>query len=191
MSGSANKSVNVYGLASILVSLDGGTTFNLLGTTRDGVNISSDGFFNDVHNDENGGDAGPPVEVQYLGETHRVRVELTKYDPLVAAKLEDHYGNTGTVGQPAAAGTLLFANSYSGDQIFNAIGGGVQVQIQTANAANAAGDIPANMVRTYTTCLIRDAIEVNRGTKFSTFVLTFTAYKVSGSAAIWTGTDIT
>ena len=175
MSGSTIKQVNVYGVAEVDVAIDR-STFNCLGTTRDGVGITTDGYFIEVHNDENGGDAGPPVEIQYVGETAKIRVELTKYDPAVAATLEDHFSNSGTPGTPATTGTLMFAASTVQPSVGS--GGACAIKIKCAG-------ITPNIVRTYTLCVIRDAVEVNRGTKFSTFVLTFTAYKDPTSGKLW------
>jgi hypothetical protein len=170
------RQVNVYGPADVQVSLNplaGSPTYNDLGTTRDGVAITSDGYFLDVKNDEMGGEAGPPVEIEFMGETAKIRVELTKYDPAIAKTLEDHCQCT-TPGVPAVPGTLMFASS----TIQTASGGAVGIKIACASVAAGA------IVRTYKRCVIHDAVEVNRGTKFSTFVLTFTAY-FDGSA-LWT-----
>ena len=177
------RQVNVYGVADVLLCLTpnaGSPTYNDLGTTRDGVGITSDGYFIDIHNDENGGDAGPPVEIQFLGETAKVRCELTKYDPTIAATLEDHC-NTATPGAPAAPGTLMFASS----QLSVGNGGAVGIKIATNLVIVGKGTSATPVVRTYNRCVVHDAVEINRGTKFSTFVLTFTAYK-DASGNLWT-----
>jgi hypothetical protein len=168
----ANRQVNVYGNAVIQVALDR-STYAELGTTRDGVGITSDGYFIDVKNDENGGDAGPPVEIQFLGETARIRCELTKFEPILATRLEDHC-QSAAPGQPADAGTLLFANAANGSTINVGQGGACAVRIVTTNKT-----------RTYGLCVIHDAVELNRSTKFTTFVVTFTAYKDPVTGKLW------
>lgn len=160
----AARQANVYGTADVQVALDR-TTYAELGTTRDGVGITSDGYFLDIKNDENGGEAGPPVEIQFMGETVKIRCELTKYEPIMASKLEDHC-QCANPGEPAGAGTLMFASAANAPTINVGTGGAVAVKI-----------ITPTKTRTYTLCVIHDAVEVNRGTKFSTFSLTFTAYR--------------
>ncbi|MGO9108538.1 MAG: hypothetical protein ACLP9L_04830 [Thermoguttaceae bacterium] len=172
-----SRQVNVFGTADVQVSFNKGSTWQDLGTTRDGVAMTSDGYFVEIKNDEYGGEAGPPVEIQYLGETAKIRCELTKFDPVVAELLEDHC-QTSTPGGPSAAGTLMFAATSNAGTLNVGAGGSVQVKIVTA--ANAA--IP---YRTYTICVVHDAVEVNRGTKFSTFVLTFTAHKDPSTGLLW------
>ena len=64
--------VHVAGLALIKISF-GGSGYLELGYTRNGADITHEGFFLDVPGDENGGDEGPPIEIQFLGEIARVR----------------------------------------------------------------------------------------------------------------------
>ena len=59
--------IQVAGLAPIKV--DG----ELLGYTRNGADTTKEAYWLDVPGDENGGDDGPPIDVQYLGEIARVR----------------------------------------------------------------------------------------------------------------------
>ena len=174
------RQVNVYGFADILVATSG-TTYEDLGTTRDSPQITSNGFFLDIHNDENGGEAGPPVEIQYMGETANIRLELTKYDPAVAAKLEDHFANTGTPGVPAAPGTLMFTAS----QLSVGNGGAIGLKVACTTVIQGSGNTATPLVRTYKRCVIHDPIEVNRGTKFSTFTCNITAYK-DKDGNLWT-----
>ncbi len=174
------RQVNAYGFADILIALNptaGSPTYTDLGTTRDGIGITSDGYFLDVHNDENGGEAGPPIQIQYLGETAKIRIELTKYDPAVFATLEEHFANSGTAGVPQPAGVFMFVDTVASGQL---IGTPSQVglKIKTINAT-------ATLVRTYKRCVLHDPVEVNRGTKFSTGIITLTAYK-DDSNNLWT-----
>jgi hypothetical protein len=150
--------VQQAGLMAVYVAT-GGTAYSsmeLLGYTRNGVESTKDGFHLDVHGDENGGDDGPPIEVQYLGEIVRVRLELTKYDAAVAAKITPRVAG-GTAGTPSTAGTLLFA----GTKTYRVV------------LYNAAGS------RNYPRCIMRAPIEINRGTKFSTLIVEFEAHKNS------------
>lgn len=146
--------IHVAGLATIKVDTGDANALETLGYTRDGTEITEEARFIDVPGDENGGDEGPPVDVQYLGETARIRLELTKYDSAVAAKVFPRlYG--GTDGQPGTAGTLMFGDSKTYRLLIHTIAE------------------PYNYPRAFP----RGAVELNKGTRFSTLVLEFEAHK--------------
>ena len=144
--------VNVAGKALIKVGTGAGGALEDLGYTRNGADITKEAFWGEVHGDENGGDEGPPIGVQYFGEIARVRLELTKYDPAIFAKVEARLqgAQAGTVAADAP-GTLV-------------IGGDKYIRLCIA-ATNAPINFPI--------AIPRGAIEVNKGTKFSTAVLAF------------------
>ena len=149
--------VQVAGLATIKVGTGDGGSLDTLGYTRDGAQITYEAYSVDVPGDEFGGDEGPPIDIQYLGETARIRLEMTKYDSSVKDKLEDRLlgENAGTPGTP---GTLLFADSKT-----------VRLAIDTAND-NPDRNFPR-------ATLVKTPIEVNKGTKYSTLILEFVAYE--------------
>lgn len=126
-----------------------------LGYTRNGADVRGKGFFGDVPGDENGGEAGPPIDIQYFGETASVRLELTKYDPTVAAKaLARLKGSAeGVVG---TAGTLMFGDS------------------MTASLSIAP---PAGQALMFGRAFLRGDWEINRGSRYSTLVLEFECHK--------------
>ena len=64
--------VIVDGLVTVKITPYGGAQASL-GYTRNGVDITFEGFFLDVMGDETGGDDGPPIDRQYLGEIARIR----------------------------------------------------------------------------------------------------------------------
>ncbi len=150
--------VNVGGL--IFIKVDYGEGLKTLGHTRNGVQYTEESFWGDVPGDENGGDEGPPVEVQYFGEIHRIRCELTKFDPAVAAKVAGKVAGS-TDGTPAASGTLIFASTK-------------YMRVLSTGTA-PAGDVHA---RNYPFGIPRMPIELNAGTKFSTLVVEFEAHKI-------------
>lgn len=139
--------VNVWGLT--LVKFAG----NNIGYTRNGVDITKEGFFLDVAGDEFGGDDGPPIDVQYLGELVRVRCELTKFDPDNAKRIYRRK-DTNALGE--------FTN-VPGSTLMN----------QDAQAAELV--LNSNGVDHYTfkNAFPRAPIEINKGTKFSTLVCEF------------------
>ena len=151
-----------------LVKTDTGSANALesLGYTRDGAQITFDGYMLDVPVDDNGGEAGPPADVQYMGETATIVLNLTKYDSAVIAKVTPRlYG--GTDGQVGTPGTLFFGDSKSYRLLL------------------ATTLLPYNFVR----AILRSANEVNKGTKFSEYRLVWTAYK-NASSVLWNTTVV-
>jgi hypothetical protein len=82
-----------------------------LGYTRDGAHVSTEAFWENVPGDENGGQQGPPIDIQYMGETARIRLELTKWDTTLADALAARLSGT-TPGVVKTSGTLVFAGGY-------------------------------------------------------------------------------
>jgi len=156
--------VQVPGLATIKVGTGAESALETLGYTRDGANIRPKAYYQDVPGDENGGDQGPPIDVQILGETATVRLELTKFDETVAAKVRARCAS-GTEGTPSTAGTLMFGDSKT-----------IRVLVHTVT-------LPMNFTR----CFLRNDIELNKGTKYTTLVLEFEAHK-DGSGVLYNST---
>jgi hypothetical protein len=156
--------VNVPGLATVTInttqagqrsdaSSPGSQAANsILGYSRNGIDITHEGFFLDVPGDYYGGDDGPPIEIQYLGEISRVRMELTKWDMAVLAAVRARIrGNASVPGTLNTAGRLMFA----GDEFF-----GLLI------------DVPDDAYRIgWDIAIPRMPIEENRGTKFSTLIM--------------------
>lgn len=153
--------VQVAGLAS--VKLDG----DLIGYTRNGVDVTKEAFWIDVPGDENGGDDGPPVDIQYLGEIARVRLELTKWDEAMADKIRARLkGETaGTIPTP---GTLMAAGSKTYTLTIDCV--------------------DTTLVRHFYHAIPRMPIEMNRGTKFSTLVCEFECHKDGTTGLLYTDT---
>jgi hypothetical protein len=140
--------IQVYGPAKI--SIDAAE----LGYTRNGADVRSRGYFVDVPGDENGGEQGPPIDIQFMGEVANVRLELTKYDATVAdtvlARLKG-----GAAGVPGAAGTLMFG----GNKEFSLVITG------------------ATQTMTFARAILRGDWELNKGTRYSMLVLEFECHK--------------
>jgi hypothetical protein len=62
-----------HGKATIRVNTGSAGVLETVGYTRNGADLTTEGFWIDVPGDENGGDSGPPIEIQYVGEMARVR----------------------------------------------------------------------------------------------------------------------
>lgn len=160
------EQVNVAGKCLIKVGTGSEGALETLGYSINGVIISEDTFTGDVPGDENGGDQGPPIDIQYFGEIHRISMDLSKYDPVIAAKIQAKYrgGAAGTTGTP---GSLFFAASTTYRLLL----------------------VATNFVRNYLVTLpCRQPQEFNAGTKFSVQRFLFEAHK-SGTT-LWNTTQV-
>lgn len=140
------------------VYIDAGAGLELLGYTVNGVDSVAEAFWLDVPGDQNGGDSGPPIDIQNLGEIVRVRLEFSKWDATVAAKIRARVRG-GTAGTPPTPGVLAFAGTLYYRLLIN------------------SPTIPEN----YPYAIPRHAQEINRGTRWSRFVAEFECHKGNGS----------
>lgn len=127
-----------------------------LGYTRNMADVTKEAFWLDVPGDENGGDDGPPIEIIYLGEIARIRLELTKWDDTPANAIRARI-DAATAGTPTTPGTMAF----SATKAFRVL-------------LNSAND-PRNFPRV----IPRSSIEIGRGTKYSSLILELEAHKDS------------
>ena len=158
--------VNVPGLAAILIARADGE-LSELGYTQNGAQITFEGYELRVPGDENGGDDGPPVEIQYLGQTARVRLELTKFDPnvsdLVLARLA-----LGTLGTPITTGTPTGTLLFADQQFFRLV---INSPIRPFNFPCAV--------------LAKAPQELNVGTKFQRHIIEAECYKHPTTGVLW------
>lgn len=162
------NAVIVPGLADIQVDTGTSNTMERLGFTRNGVDVTNEGFFLDVPGDERGGDDGPPIDVIQMGEIARIRIEMTKYDQTIVDKVRARvYGNIVAAGvlSPSPAGTLMFGNSFR--LLINSV----------------------NDPRNYLIAFPRMPHERNFGTKWATLVMEFEAHE--NAAGVLENADIT
>jgi len=157
------ETVNVAGACQVRIAAPdvAAGALQTLGFTRNFAETRKEAFFLDVPGDQNGGDDGPPIEVIYLGEIAIVRLELTKYDLTVCNVVRSRVSGA-TAGQPFTAGTLMFS--------------GVRTMRLLLNAASD----PRNFPRV----IPRNAQEIGRGTKFSTYICEFECHK-DGSGVLY------
>lgn len=154
--------VQVAGKALVKVDTGSANALEDLGYSINGIEISQEPYFSDVPSDENGGDEGPPIDVQYFGEIATIRMELSRWDPAIAAKIDPFlYGGTsGTQGTP---GSLMSGFSYR------------LVIVTSALPRNFPIAFPS------------EPIEINKGTKYSRLAITWKAYGFT-NAAVWNTT---
>jgi hypothetical protein len=187
------------GFCLIYTGTDASGAFDLVGETRDGVMLTPEGYWIEVKGDENGGEAGPPIEIQYVGETARLRCEMTKFDPFMAKLLERRLNPSvaypvGIMATDAAAGTLVGAVPPAGSLMF---AGGFTMKVCLCfqgiagfPSGTAGGQVAASY-RTYPRAIPRHAIEINKGTKYSTFVVEFECHKSANGNLFYEGTGNT
>ena len=159
------EAVVVPGAALIRVDTGSASALETVGYTRNGAEVIREGYFLDVPGDQNGGDDGPPIEIQYLGEIARVRLELTKWDSAITAKFEQRLKGSVTVGTPATTGGLMFAGGFT-----------YRLLIQTTL-----------LIRNFTRAFPRAAFEINQGTKWAAFICEFECHK-DGSGVLFNTT---
>jgi hypothetical protein len=160
-------SVHVAGLATIKMTLGEDSGLQVFGYTQDGANLTFQPFFQDVPGDENGGDAGPPIEKVWMGEIVQIQLDFTKWDYVLESILKKRMRDpTGllTVGKPISAGTLTFPNAFT--LIISA----------------------PTRIYNFPRCVPESAFQLNVGTKFSRLSSAFTAYK-NTNGVLWTETE--
>lgn len=116
-----------------------------LGYSRDGFDIRFDPRFIEVMSDDYGGQSGAPADVQVVGATVSVVGDLTKYDKANCHKLTSFRGG-GTAFTLPAYGTLIRQGTAYAPLVVNG----------------------ANEDWTFAVAFPKAAIEVNKGTRYST-----------------------
>jgi hypothetical protein len=144
--------IQVHGVCAVKIKPVGGT-LELLGKTRNGADVTLQNFQIPVPGDDNGGDAGPPIDVQLMGQMAHIRLEFTKFDAAVMEKVKALVAG-GTAGDLPAAGTL-----YMQDQKYT------RLLLETASN-------PLNFPRV----VWQEPIQFNMGSRFTMVVLSGTAY---------------
>lgn len=149
----------VPGACTVKVDTGSSHALETLGLTVGGVQIEEEIYTGEVKGDENGGEEGPPIDIQYFGEVHRVTLELNKTDMAVLAKvLPGLYG--GTEGVTGTPGSLLSA-------------GGLYYRLLLASAL-----YPRNYLRAF---LRGPAKSCNRSTKHAVQRLVFECHAWGGT----------
>lgn len=146
--------IQVDGKALIQIASPANGTLEDLGYTMNGVEITENLYVGDVSGDENGGEEGPPIDIQYFGQVDVIRMLFTKWDEAVLNKIRAALAG-GTAGTPGVSGTLYFQGAVS-----------FQLKINTANRP-----------RIYRNVIFREPKEINKGTKHSRAMIVATAYK--------------
>jgi len=148
------RAIVVAGATLIKIASPTGGALEELGHTVGGVQILEQVYYGDVPCDEDGGELGPEADVQYFGEKHIITMALSKYDTVVAAKVQAGYAGL-ALGAIGVRGTLMRQ-------------GGVNYRLALASVG---------FNRNYTDVVFRGGREINVGSKYSTLVLIAHAYR--------------
>lgn len=159
-------------------------TFVDLGYTRDGVTITFNGFFVDVPTDADGGESGPPSDVQFMGMSANIRIEATKFDPAVMAMCRMRISGSGVEGVPGAP---VDAATPSGG--FQAIATGAIGQLMLGGS-NAFKLLMNNVYDPYLflNAFPRDANDKNVASKYTTDHMEWFAIRNGVGGALYTRT---
>jgi len=103
-------SVAINVACTLTVKADTGSGLAILGYTTEGGRYSVRPFQTPIHSDENGGSAGPPIDIMQHGVIHTWSLELIKYDSAMLNVIET-YKQGGTPGSATNACTLLFGDA--------------------------------------------------------------------------------
>lgn len=138
-------------------------TFNsvALGYSRDGVSIRIEPRYIDINSDDYGGAAGAPSDVQIVGAVAHITAEMPKFDNAECLKLTA-FERAGTRGVLPQLGTLIRQESEYATLLLNG----------------------KNEDWTFDVAFVRQAIEVNKGTRYSTFVAGWEAWINNTSARL-------
>lgn len=148
--------INRGNLVTVKIADNANASLRTLGYTQEQVDTSEQIYRKPVPGDAYAGSDGPPIDTQFTGLTTDIRLQLSKYDPVVAAELEAALP-TATPGeyQLSDVGMLTLQDN------------------QWFRVALACTGMPRNFPR----CEVIEAIQVNRGTKFASFNVALRAYR--------------
>lgn len=154
--------IHVAGACLAKIDANQGSGLESLGYTVNGAEIEERDYHSDVPGDQNGGEEGPPIDVQYFGAVHVVRLDLSSWDTAVVNKLLAKIA-TGTAGTLPTPGSLMGSGSLT-----------YRLLLLTTNEP-----------RNYPRAFLRNGVRKNHGTKFSRLSLEFECH---GSTAGGGGT---
>lgn len=124
-----------------------------LGYSRDGVHVRVEPRYIDINSDDFGGAAGGPTDVQIVGAVAHITAEMPKYDNVECLRLTS-FELAGTRGVLPQLGTLLRQQQEMGILVLSG----------------------KHEIWTFPYAFVRQAIETNKGTRFSTFTVGFEAH---------------
>ena len=94
----------VSGPVQVRINLRDGEGFQILGYTTEGVDVQHNAFTNPIYSDEYGGNAGPPVERQFMGASIKLSMQIVRGDIALWKKIREMQSSENW--SSGAAGTL-------------------------------------------------------------------------------------
>ena len=158
---------HVAGSCLVKIDANQGPGLESLGYTVNGAEIEVRQFKSPVHGDQNGGEEGPPIDVQHFGAIHIVRLEFSTWDTATMNKVLAAVAN-GTAGVMPTPGSLM-----AGGSLY------YRLLLLTANE-------PINYLRAFPV----DEIGINKGSKYSKQRVTFECHAnaAGGGGVIYNST---
>ena len=160
----------VSGACEVLVDTGASRALESFGWTSNGADFGQNRQTLPIPGDQNGGDNGVPIEIQDMGGTIPVRLEMTKWDSVVGNKIRRINNPVATafssvpLGGVVTPGTFIVAN-----------GGYFRLllkPVDTSWAHNFVCAIPEG-----------EPFHINLGAKHSRLIVSFTCYPLNG--VIW------
>lgn len=137
------------------------TTLSDLGYTQDGVEITIIPRYQDIQSDDFGGSGGVPSDSQFLGATADVRAQLVKFNDTNVQKMTSFYC-AGSAGVLPQFGTFIKQPTpWTGaSTTINGLYGKLYL-------------LAKHETISFAVAFVRQAIQTNKGTRFSQFNLGF------------------
>lgn len=177
--------VNVPGAVNVQISgIYGVTGLVNLGYTSDGVEISHREFMIEVKSDRYGGEQGPQIDKQVLGNEAEIKLTLVEFNAeylnLLMSRLPGNAAVAALPGKIITPGTLAWSN---GGLIRCLMYGLIDLAAVTAGTAIAECLTPRN----YPFCHITDVVGFNIGTRHAKANLTLRAVQgtVGADVVLW------
>lgn len=166
--------VQRFGKSDVLVSA-GDLAQNALikiGEVQDMIDFSEQTYWHNVPGDRHGGPQGPPIDVQWLGQTINISLDFSRYDPQVVDMIRGHYINQPGYPPP---GTNLGQINLSDVGALMLLERAWRVTIR--NTYNDIDGAPVATGLNFPCCIVRTPIGHNRGSKYTAYSWTFEAHR--------------
>lgn len=162
--------IQIPGPCHVLLNTGASSALQGLGFTENGAEVREDLLAGDVPGDQNGGDQGPPIDIQKFGLIGHVHLEMSKWDSAVAAFVKAKSNPNGSI--PTAAGVsptpggLIFSNTDYFRLLLFPTGGSI-------------------FVYNFLIAVPRDAYTLNLGVRYGRFIADFTCYPPLGGGVYY------
>ena len=150
--------IQVTGVVNVQYAIPHTGALVELGVATDSIQITERHYYHDIPGDMNGGQQGPPIDIQKLGEVHTINIRFSSWHLGNMQLLEKHFHTTrGAVAQ-GEVGKLMFQS-----------GQAIRLLLETIDIEN---------IRNYWHCILREPKSFSIGTKYTEQSLTFEAHRV-------------